>query len=226
MVFDNVNNGESLTGTGSTPDTFIGDGYNLAPGTVDLTSFVLYPVNFTTSTTFTNIQETVYVYGAVNNTGTVSATTPAFSNLLGSFTATIAGSFGINSYFPTTLTPTVPLVLPVGTTQIGLSFSDQGSTDGGVTYALTQGLTTIISDTTTPLVGSDVFNGYYRNVNSETNGNFTAGIRSLGLTNQSAAVVINGDIVAVPEPASTAVLAIGGAGILVRRRRGRPGQSN
>ncbi|MFL6594245.1 MAG: PEP-CTERM sorting domain-containing protein, partial [Chthoniobacterales bacterium] len=204
-------------------NTFMGDGYNLLSGAFDITGFDLYPVN-NSGTDYTGLKITIYVWGAVNTTGTVNATTPAFSNLLNTYTLTTAGTFTNGFYFPfESATPGVtpgitlgaPLTIPSST--VGLTFAYQGTTDG-VNFASANGLSSTIAGGPAPTVGSDVFNGYYRNANSETNGNFTSSLRSLGGigAQQSVMVRVYGD--AVPEP-STLALVPGGVGLLLFLRR-------
>ena len=227
LLFDNISpyengtTGASVSATGSTPNTFMGDGYNLVAGATDITGFDLYPVNLS-GTSFTGLKLNIYVWGAVN-TGTVSATAPAFSNLLASYSLTSTGTFASGSFFPFEsaspgATPGVtlgtPLVIPSST--IGLTFNYQGTTDR-TTYANVNSLTSLIAYGVPATVGSDVFNGYYRNANSETNGDFTSTLRSLGVTNQSLAVRVYGDAVPVPEPATVGVIAA--TVVLAGRRR-------
>ncbi len=229
LLFDDISaaesgvTGASITATSSTPNTYLGDGYVLATGAKDITGFDLFPYN-NTGTNYTGLSLTVYVWGTIN-TGTVSATAPAFSNLLGTYTATSTGTFNTGSYYSFQTgspgaTPAITLGTPLQLTSntVGLTFAYQGTTDG-VTFANANNLTSIISYGVAPTVGSEVFNGYYRNANSETNGNFTSATRTLGVTFQSAAVRVYGDVSAVPEPASAGLLAAAGVGVLARRRR-------
>lgn len=198
----------------------MGDGYNLAPGTTSITGFDLYPVNVT-GVNYTGLQITIYVWGSVNTSGTVNATTPAFGNLLATYTLTAAGAFNSGFYFPFEsvpgVTPGVTLATPLSipSTQIGLTFNYQGTTDG-VNYASANNLTSIISSNQ-PTVGSEVFAGYYRNAASENNGNFTSSLRALGGlgTYQSLAV----RVYTVPEPTTVAILGLGAAGFFILRRR-------
>ncbi len=229
LLFDNMtagrlgNAGTTLTSTSSTPNTFMGDGYNLIPGATSITGFDIYPVNLS-GTNFDHLRINIWVWDTVNTSGTVNATTPAFSNLLGAYTLDVAGTFTTGFYFPFQtgdpgLTPGVTLGTPlaVSDSQIGMTFNYQGSTDGGVTYNSVNSLTSIISAGVPATTGSNVFNGYYRNAAGETNGNFTSSLRSIGLTNQSVGVRVYGT--AVPEPASLAVLGLGLVGLVARRRR-------
>lgn len=230
LVFDNVSNfrngvaGATGTSTGSTPNTFMGGAYNLLSGTTNITGFDLFPVNLS-GTNFTGLKINVFVWGTVN-TGTVSASAPAFSNLLGSYTATTTGTYTTGFYFPFESSPATtssgftlgtPLALN-GATTIGMTFNYQGTTDG-VTYSNVNSLTSLITTGTPPTVGSNVFNGYYRNANSESNGNFTSALRTLGLTDQSIATRVYGTVAPVPEPASMVALGLGAAAMLRRRKK-------
>lgn len=233
VVFDNVSPfengvaGASATSTGSTPNTFMGDGYTLLTGTTSITGFDVFPVNLT-GTNFTSLKLNIYVWGTVN-TGTVSATTPAFGNLLGSYSVTSSGGYPSGYYYSfESSTPGVTpgialgaaLALPGPT--VGITINAQGSTDG-VTFANANSLTSLISYGAAPTVGTALFNGYYRNANSETNGNFTSTLRSLGYTNQSLALRVYGNaatVAAVPEPATYLGLAMG-LGLMALTARGR-----
>jgi len=229
-VFDNVTNqfasGNGAFSTSSTPNTFMGGGFNLLAGTTAITGFDLYPVNVS-GTNFDHLKINVWIWQTVNTSGTVNATTPAFSNLLGNYTLTSAGTFTTGFYFPIEGSPvgqasgvTLGVPLAISGTQIGMTFNYQGSTDGGLTYNSVNSLTSIISANNPNAVGTNVFGGYYRNANSETNGNFTSSLRSLGgLTNQSVAVRIYGENAAVPEPASMLAIGLGIAGLISKRRR-------
>ena len=225
LVFDNVtaNIPTNFFSTSSTPNTFMGGGYTLSPGTVDITGFDLYPVN-ASGVNYTGLKINIFVWGSVN-LGTVNNTTPAFGNLLASYTLTASGSFNTGFFFPfESATPGVtpgitlgsPLAIP--STTIGLSFNYQGTTDG-VNYANANNLTSVIATGNPANPGSEVFNGYYRNANSELNGNFTSTLRSLGLNNQTLAVRVYGDVVPVPEPTTAARVGLGSAALLIFRRR-------
>jgi hypothetical protein len=231
VVFDNMSNLEGgnanahVASTASTPNTFMGDAYTLASGTTSISGFDIYPVNLS-GTSYTGIKINIFVWGSVN-TGTVNATTPAFGDLLGSYTFTSAGTFTTGFYFafegsPNGVNPGIALGSPlaISSTTIGVSFNYQGTTDG-VIYNNVNSLTSLIGYGTPPTVGSQVFNGYYRNANSETDGNFTSTLRSLGQEDQSLALRIYGDIASAPDAGSTLMLLTGALGVLAGfKRRG------
>jgi hypothetical protein len=227
LVFDNFSNyeagnpGASVAVTGSTPNTFMGDAYTLLGGTTSITGFDIYPANLS-GTDYTGIKINIFVWGSVN-TGTVSASTPAFGNLLGSYTLTSSGSFANGFFFPFEGTPvgvnpgiTLGSPLSIPSTTIGITFNYQGTTDG-VNYNNVNSLTSLIGYGTAPTVGSQVFSGYYRNANSEVNGNFTSSLRTLGNANESLALRVYGNV--VPEPSSFALIGFASASLLVFRRR-------
>ena len=227
VVFDNMSNfqnavpGAAIASTATVPNTFMGAGYVLSPGTTSITGFDIYPVNLS-GTSFTGIRINIFVWGSVN-LGTVNAATPAFGNLLGNYTLTSSGAFNTGFYFPFEsatpgITPGITLGTPlaISGTTIGLTFNYQGTTDG-VTYNNVNSLTSLISYGTPASTGSLVFNGYYRNANSEVDGNFTSTLRSLGLTDQGVAVRIYGTV--VPEPSAMVLALVGGLGVLMLRRR-------
>ena len=221
LVFDNMSNFENgVAGANNditpfTPNNFMGDGYALAPGTIDITGFDVFPVNLS-GTDFTGLEITIYVWANVN-TGTVNAGSPAFGNLLASYTLFPSGTFPSGFYFPfegnpAGTTPGITLATPltISDTNIGITLSYQGTTDG-VNYTPMDDLTSLIAFGTPPTVGSQLFNGYFRNANSETDGNFTSSLRSLGQSFQSlglriyGTVPIVGNLPPVATPASVLV---------------------
>ena len=136
VAFDNVPTSNfSAFSTSSTSNTFMGDGYNLPVGTSAITGFDVYPVNVS-GTSFTGLKINIFVWGTVNTSGTVNAATPAFGNLLGSYSFTSSGSYSTGFYFPFEGTPgvtpgiTLGSPLAVSGTQIGFSINYQGTTDG------------------------------------------------------------------------------------------------
>ena len=227
LVFDNMtvyesgNTNAHVASTGSVPNTFMGDAYTLATGTTSITGFDIYPVNLS-GTTYNALKMNIFVWGSVNM-GTVNATTPAFGSLLGSYTLTEIGTFTTGYYVsyegsPVGVNPGITLGTPIslsGTT-IGITFNYQGSTDGGVTYNNANSLTALISYGVAPTVGTEVFNGYYRNANSEVNGNFTSSLRSLGYTYQSLGLRVYG---VIPEPSSLTLAGLGAVALMAFRRR-------
>jgi hypothetical protein len=224
VLFDNASAfesgaaGASGTTTGSTPNSFMGDGYQLLTGATQITGFDLFPVNIT-GTNFTSLRVTVYLWDNVNTSGTINAATPAFSNLLATQTVTLTDAFNTGFFYPiedaAVGVPGFVLTTPVNITDdvVGLTFNYQGSTDG-MTYTSLNALTSLITFGGPASIGANMFNGYYRNAAGEVDGNFSSTLRSLGVANQSLAVRIYG----VPTPGATALLALGGLMGLRRRR--------
>jgi hypothetical protein len=210
LLFDNVSAyeagtlGAAVTDTTSTPNTFMGDGYVLATGASDITGVDLYPVNLTSSN-YRGLLLAVYIWGEVN-TGTVSASSPAFGDLLGTYSLQSAGTYLKGKYYPFEgsppgSSPGVTFSSPVqldGVSTIGITFEYEGTTNG-TNYNTANNLTSLISYGAPATVGSNVFNGYYRNANSETNGNFTSTLRTLNNSDQSVAVRIFGNISSGPD---------------------------
>lgn len=228
LVFDNFTSFENgdpnahVSVTSSTPNTFMGGAYNLLTGTTAITGFDVYPANISGSD-YTGLKINIFVWGSVNTSGTVNATTPAFGNLLGSYSLTSSGTFTTGYYYsfdgtPVGVNPGITLTTPlaISSPTIGLTFNIQGTTDG-VNYSSVNTLTTLIKYGVTPDVGSEVFNGYYRNAANEVNGNFTSSLRSLGQQNQSLAVRVYG--VVVPEPTTLALAGLGALALVIRRRQ-------
>jgi hypothetical protein len=224
LAFNNVpTTGFSAFSTSSQPNSFMGDAYNLAAGTTQITGFDVYPVN-TTGVNYTGLKINIFVWGTINTSGTVNSTTPAFGSLLATYSLTSAGSFNTGFYFPfESATPGVTPGISLGTPltvpgTVGITFNYQGTTDG-VNYASANNLTSIISSNA-PTVGSEVFAGYYRNAGTptETDGNFTSSLRSLGGlgTYQSLAVRV---YTVVPEPTTLAFAGLAAAFMVLRRRK-------
>ena len=212
LLFDNMTSvaPNSLANVTSTPNTFMGDAFVLAPGANDLTGLDLFPY-LGSGTSYVGLKLNFYIWGNVN-TGSVTASAPAFSDLIGSYSLTFHRSYPSGYYYnfesaTPGVTPGIPLPSPLllpstvstvdnsnGTVSdlIGITFNFQGTTDG-TNFNSANGLTPIISPNL-PTTGANYFNGYYRNANSEMNGNFTSSIRSLGLPNQNIGIRIYGDI--------------------------------
>jgi hypothetical protein len=197
----------------------MGGAYTLAGGTTSITGFDIYPANLS-GVNYVGIKINIFVWGSVNM-GAVSASSPAFGNLLATYTLTSSGSFNTGFFFPFEsatpgVTPGITLGSPLNipSTTIGITFNYQGTTDG-VTYNNANSLTSLIGYGLPPTVGSQVFSGYYRNAASETDGNFISTLRTLGNANESLALRVYG----VPEPGSLALIGIGSAALLVFRRR-------
>jgi len=188
---------------GTNDDLFVGGAYNLPAGTTAITGFDLDPQNGTNSN-ITYLQLNVYVWGTVN-TGTISATAPAFSNLLGQYSVDYSFAYpgfpaGYDSPFETGspgaspgLTLATPLTLPTGDRSIGLTYNFQSSSNG-ITYSSMTGLTSKIDYGIPPTTGSAAAYGFYLSASGETNGNFIEPPTTFGFTNEIMAARIFGII--------------------------------
>lgn len=181
--------------------------------------------------------------------GTATGTAPAFSSLAGSgsvnFTFTGSGSFANNSILwaangaagPAGFPPLAASLPGAGITPVtvasssgvGIVFSWDISQNGGTSFSSPNGLTSLITGTSTgpaapaPSVGTNALDaltaagGYYRSVNGSTtdnNGQYAQGsLRTLGV---NSGVVMR--VYTTPAPAAASLLALGGL-VAGRRRR-------
>lgn len=222
VVFDNMSIVENSAPNdsaylGSTPNSFMGDGYLLTPGTTTITGFDFFPVNGTASTSFIGLNAVVYVWGSVNK-GTVNSSTPAFGNLLATYTLAVPSYLipppGGYAYpvegSPAGSAPglTLPTPLTISGTNIGITVNFEGTTDG-VNYSSYDYLTPLVTFSNAPSVGGLDFNGFYYNASSEMNGNFIEGVGSFGYTFQGVGLRvfgIIGPVVPVANPQTVSVL--------------------
>ena len=127
--------------------------------------------------------------GATVNTGTVSASTPAFSNLLHTYGLYVSGTYASGKYYPLEgsqrgTTPGFTFATPLqlnGDTTVGITIEYEGTTNGS-TYNAASNLTSLISYGVAPTAGSDQFNGYYRNANSRDQRKFYVDPSKLRIT--------------------------------------------
>lgn len=229
LLFDNLSNYENgVSGAKNTwtPTKGAGDPFTLLLGATTITGFDLYALNDATSS-YSAYRINIYVWGSVNTSGTVNASTPAYSNLLGNYTFTYNSSFGglADKYFQSAtpgvtpgITLSTPLAIPGNT--VGFEVNYQGSTDG-MTFSSSTLLTSYVTYGTAPTVGSQVFNGYYNSGRTEPDGNFTSAPVTFGYSNLGLAMRVYGSVSAA-EPASLiALAALPGIALRYSRRRGR-----
>jgi len=94
LIFDNMTDAENGANgavgvyAGGSGTDVVGGIYTLPTGTTALTGFDFTVVNGT-SAEVDNLQVNLYVWGGVNTTTAVTSSTPAFSDLLGEYTADV-----------------------------------------------------------------------------------------------------------------------------------------
>lgn len=160
-----------------TPPPFLGQAFTLsnAGGTsnIAITGGTFYMSSYT-ATTYTDVQVTIDIWGTAS--GVSSGTTPAFSNLLTSYTLDLgARSTGANVYYSFNFTLPSPVTLPTQTG--GISFGFKGNTGSGL--VATSNLGILLRDGTypvatgTPAAGIAPTFGFYAPFSSgEADGNF------------------------------------------------------
>jgi hypothetical protein len=180
-----------------TPNSWFGDAVNLTASASDITGVDLFIQN-DSGQNFNAFRGTIDIWGQVN-TGTVNASSPAFSNLLGS------DSFGGSGNYPNNAgqgfagnggLPGLAFSNPIalnGASTIGISINIQWSNNGGGSFASYNNAGALLAYNGTTATGSGVFNGYYVNLSGESNGNFISPLQSNGKSNQGIYIRIDGD---------------------------------
>jgi len=233
LIFDNLSAFETdAPGAAAAYDpgpgeTIVGGNFSLPGGTISLSGFDVAVIN-DSATTVPDLQVNIYVWGSVN-TGPFSSTTPAFSNLLGSYSTDLAVNLAQGDYKTLQsgepganpgIALATPLMIPVGTTGIGVSYGFESSSTLNGVYAPKTGLTSLVTygvPPTTDLSGS-YYPYFFYNTGGETNGNFNEGPYTFNDPDNEMAARIYGTI-AVPEPKGLALLGVAAIGSF--RRRGR-----
>ena len=151
-MFDDIT-GRSISADTANPDTQMGGGFILVPGTFQITGFELAAGNVT-GTTFTGVRYTLSVWSTLS-TGAVNAGSPAFSGLLGTFTGTDIAT--LNNGTELLLPITLASPLTISSTTMGIAVSFEGTTDG-VNFNSINGLTPVLTSGSLPAVGTLEFN--------------------------------------------------------------------
>jgi hypothetical protein len=222
---------EGLYNTGDNPGSeYMGGIYVLPAGTSQITGYDVLVVNDIGDTgtqdangaevynssamTLNYVKITTYFWGGYNqalvnsSAPAISATNPAFSDLLGTQT-TPAENVGLPTGYTQlfvggppyeTATPSgpgltlsTPVNLPTGVTTVGVTFTiTASSTSAGpfVNYPL---LTPGVTEGNPPTVGGQL-NGFFENTSGETNGNFDEFPYTFGLTDNAVGTRLWGTI--------------------------------
>jgi len=223
IVYDSET-GAALGFTGSTPRTFMGQGFTVADpgGPVEITSMSLVLVA-ATAVNFAATRINVEFWDNFN-----SASSPVFSNPLGvnSFSTGPIITAGATAFtFILTFGSPIPLT---GLTNHGIAVNWQSDAGGTGTFIddtnLTAALRVSGSSNILPGANTSPNSGYYRNASGETDLNFqSSDARTLsGVTNGGLVFRLTAAEVAVPEPGT--MLFLGSALVVlagVRRPRAR-----
>jgi hypothetical protein len=225
LVYDGIT-GAALSFTGSTPRTFMGQGFSVADpgGPVQISSMTIVLVAGA-AVNYVNTRINVEFWDSYDST---AASGSVFSSPLGinAFTTgplTTAGATALSF----TLTFATPIAL-TGLVNHGLAVNWQSDAAGTGTFIndtlLTEGLRTTGSANINPGANVTPGSGYYRNVSGATNFNFLGSDARVlsGVTNGGLAFTLT-SVSAVPEPGSAGMwlagLAFAGACAARSRRR-------
>jgi hypothetical protein len=212
-LLDTITGADTTTFTGSTPRTYMGDGWtnNTIPAgstSVRITALTMYMVSATTQA-YTDVVARIQFWNTYNQ-----AATPVFTNASGPLITVDLGPLNLtaNTFTAIPVTLATPLVLPGGPgTNWGWAQNFQGNTGAGL--ADTTNLTSLITAHSNGLystgqitTGTAPAFGYYRNASARVDFNFdSTDARTLaGLNAQGIGIVIfgtaQGGATATPTP--------------------------
>lgn len=233
-ILDTVTNASNFTFTGSTPRTYMGDGFTNtslnANSRIAVTDISVFLVS-ATAQTYTDVLARIQFYNSYDPNAL-----SVFSNPAGPLLTIDLGmqTFAANTIYQFNITLPTPTSITLMGNNFGFAQNFQGSTVIGVAPADTTNLTSLITYNTgaTGFAAGQITTGgapnygYYRNASGRTDFNFignsgTTDQRSLGFANQGIGIIINGTITQVPEPSTYAMMAGGVAmlGAMMRFRR-------
>ena len=239
LVFDSMT-GTTFTFTGSTPRNMTGGVFNFGAtagtGPVALTGMDFSFANFTTAATYSTVRFDVTFFNAANPAAT--GTTPVFSTPVAStfFTLSNFAAAANNRYtFQNTVPGSAPGVTfgaPITLTNlnnVGVQILVRTETTAGAGLVSNPNLSIALSSVTPPVIGSSSLNGFLRNAsqpNPTDSSTSLLGSDLRSLNDATGTAVPNVGVAMrlytaapVPEPATMAVLGLGAAALLRRRRK-------
>jgi hypothetical protein len=182
--------GATLVMTGNTPRSFMGSVFTLIDPLltpIQITDGTLY-MGSIAAVSYTNVVANIQFWDTYSG-----ASTPVFSSATGAVQSFSLGavSTAASSFYTIPVTFSTPITF-AALADRGFAVNYQGDTGPGL--ANTDNLTSLIRYGPAMATGSSSLNGYYRNVSTRTDFNFLpTDLRSLSLTNQGIAIILNGN---------------------------------
>ncbi len=228
-VLDTFSIATNFTFSGTEPRTYMGDAFtnnSLPAGTTSfqITSLTIY-LGSVAAANYNNIVDRIQFYNTVTPTAANVFSNPAGPLLTINLGPLVAAA---NSFYTFNVTLATPITLIGGAgTNWGFVQNFQGDTGTGL--ADNTNLTSLITYNVNGgyaagqiTTGTAPNQGYYRNASGRTDFNFAStDSRTLGQNSQGIGIIIRGNAV-VPEPSTTALFVLSGAGLAfaaVRARR-------
>ncbi len=233
-LLDTSTNATNFTFTGSTPRTYMGDGFtnsSLTPQSQFVVTDISVFLVSATAQAYTDVLARIQFYNSYDPNAASVFSSPAGPLLtidLG------AQTFSANTIYQFNITLSSTQSFTLSGNNLGFVQNFQGGI-GGVAPSDTTNLTSLITYNTTTsgyaagqvTTGASPTFGYYRNASGRTDFNFantdSRSLATAGANYQAIGIIVNGTLIAgVPEPSTWAMMATGGVSLLamlrIRRR--------